>query len=307
MLASGWLDVAWVAFALANLVAMALAPEWETVPFHFIWVSLTLLYGFRVWGPSVTAAVLTAVVALTGGLLVYDVMRSAQLTDELTEVPLMGAMFLAMVWHAQRRRSAMATRLASAKPTQTRSSQRRRSGQPKRSVRGDSIPLTSHGRDRVGAQLGPEPAHIDVDHVGAGIEVVLPDRRQQPLLGDGIAVVLHELAQQQELAFGQRDRPGAAVGLPPDQIQPQAAGDQAGGGAAGGGPQPGPDPGQQLLEGERLGQIVLGPRLQAADLVAVAVRQDRTSTAWAGRLATSRPSTEAPSIPGMSRSRMTRS
>jgi signal transduction histidine kinase len=107
VLASAWLDLAWVGFALANLVAMALAPEWETVPFHFIWVSLTLLYGFRVWGPSVTAAVLTAVVASTGGLLVYDVMRSSQLTDELTEVPLMGAMFLAMVWHAQRRRSAM--------------------------------------------------------------------------------------------------------------------------------------------------------------------------------------------------------
>jgi signal transduction histidine kinase len=51
--------------------------------------------------------VLTAVVASTGGLLVYDVMRSSQLTDELTEVPLMGGMFLAMVWHAQRRRSAM--------------------------------------------------------------------------------------------------------------------------------------------------------------------------------------------------------
>src|SRR4029453_9606653 len=30
-----------------------------------------------------------------------------QLADELTEVPLMGAMFLAMVWHAQRRRSTM--------------------------------------------------------------------------------------------------------------------------------------------------------------------------------------------------------
>jgi signal transduction histidine kinase len=107
VLASGWLDVAWVAFALANLVAMALAPQWETVPFHFIWVSLTILYGYRVWEPSVTAAVLTAVVALTGGLLVYDVMRSSQLTDELTEVPLMAAMFLAMVWHAQRRRRAM--------------------------------------------------------------------------------------------------------------------------------------------------------------------------------------------------------
>ena len=101
-----WPDLVWIGFALANLVAMVLAPEWETVPFHFIWVSLTILYGFRVWGPAVTTGVLTAVVVSTGALLVLDVARAAQSADELTEVPLMGAMFLAMVWHAQRRRSA---------------------------------------------------------------------------------------------------------------------------------------------------------------------------------------------------------
>jgi hypothetical protein len=28
---------------------MWLVPTWETVPFHFIWVSLALVYGFRVW------------------------------------------------------------------------------------------------------------------------------------------------------------------------------------------------------------------------------------------------------------------
>jgi hypothetical protein len=38
LLTSGWLDVAWAVFAVANLVAMALVPQWETVPFHFIWV-----------------------------------------------------------------------------------------------------------------------------------------------------------------------------------------------------------------------------------------------------------------------------
>jgi two-component system OmpR family sensor kinase len=107
VLASGWVDVAWVAFAAANLVAMALVPQWETVPFHFIWVSLTLVYGYRVWGSFQTALALTAVVASTGALLVYDVARHGELLDELTEVPLMGAMFLAMVWHARRRRSAM--------------------------------------------------------------------------------------------------------------------------------------------------------------------------------------------------------
>jgi two-component system OmpR family sensor kinase len=107
VLASGWVDVAWVAFAAANLVAMALVPQWETVPFHFIWVSLTLVYGYRVWESFQTALVLTAVVVCTGVLLTYDVFRQGELADELTEVPLMASMFLAIVWHAQRRVSAM--------------------------------------------------------------------------------------------------------------------------------------------------------------------------------------------------------
>jgi signal transduction histidine kinase len=102
-----WLDLVWVGFALANLAAMALVPRWDTVPFHFIWVSLTLLYGYRVWEARVTAGLLAAVVVSTGALLVHDVVQHAQPAIELTEVPLMGAMFLAMVWHAQRRRSAM--------------------------------------------------------------------------------------------------------------------------------------------------------------------------------------------------------
>jgi signal transduction histidine kinase len=107
VLTSGWVDLAWLAFAAANLVAMALVPQWETVPFHFIWVSLTLVYGYRVWESFQTALVLTAVVLCTGVLLTYDVFHQGELADELTEVPLMASMFLAMVWHAQRRVSAM--------------------------------------------------------------------------------------------------------------------------------------------------------------------------------------------------------
>jgi signal transduction histidine kinase len=107
VLASGWVDVAWLVFAAANLIAMGLAPEWETVPFHFIWVSLTLVYGFRLWGTFRTAATLTAVVVGTGAVLTSLILWDAESVDELVEVPLMGAMFLAMVWHAQRRRSAM--------------------------------------------------------------------------------------------------------------------------------------------------------------------------------------------------------
>jgi signal transduction histidine kinase len=108
----GWLrhrrvELAWLAFAVANLVAMGLVPSWETIPFHFIWISLTLVYGFRVWSPGSTSLVLGLVIASTGGLILSDAFNGEQLWGELFEVPLMSAMFLAMVWHARRRQDAV--------------------------------------------------------------------------------------------------------------------------------------------------------------------------------------------------------
>jgi signal transduction histidine kinase len=102
------LELAWGAFALANLAAMALWPTWETIPFHFIWVSLTLLYGFRIWALQVTGYVLALVAISTGLLIASDAFDGEQLWGELFEVPLMSAMFLAMVWHARRRQDALA-------------------------------------------------------------------------------------------------------------------------------------------------------------------------------------------------------
>jgi signal transduction histidine kinase len=101
------LDAAWGAFTGLNLVAMVVFGEWETVPFHFIWVSLTILYGLRVWRSGPTLAVLSAIVGLTATGIYVDFRSGLQPADELTEVPLMAAMFLAMVWHAQRRLTAL--------------------------------------------------------------------------------------------------------------------------------------------------------------------------------------------------------
>jgi signal transduction histidine kinase len=81
--------------------------RWETVPFHLIWVSLTLLYGFRVWRPSTTAIVLGVVMATTGAALAFVVVRGQKSIDEVAEVPLMASMFLVMAWHAQRRQRAV--------------------------------------------------------------------------------------------------------------------------------------------------------------------------------------------------------
>jgi signal transduction histidine kinase len=100
-------EVAWAAFAAGNLVAMGLWPGWETIPFHFIWISLTLVYGFRVWRSAATNLTLAAVVVATGGLILQDAVDGEQLWGELFEVPLMSAMFLAMVWHARRRVAAL--------------------------------------------------------------------------------------------------------------------------------------------------------------------------------------------------------
>jgi len=101
------LELAWGAFAGANLAAMALWPSWETIPFHFVWISLTLLYGFRVWRPPATMLVLSGVFVASGSLILADAFQGIQLWGELFEVPLMSAMFLAMVWHARRRQAAL--------------------------------------------------------------------------------------------------------------------------------------------------------------------------------------------------------
>jgi signal transduction histidine kinase len=112
-------EIAWAAFAAANYVAMIAWPTWETIPFHFVWISLTLLYGFRVWDLRPTLIVLGCVMAMTGFSIGLDAFHGVQLWGELFEVPLMAAMFLAMVWHARRRVEAQ--RIAEAKAEQHRS------------------------------------------------------------------------------------------------------------------------------------------------------------------------------------------
>ena len=109
LLRRNWPEAAWGAFAIANFVAMSLWPGWETIPFHFVWISLTLLYGFRVWPVATMYLALSAVVTVTGALILNDAFSGEQLWGELFEVPLMSAMFLAMVWHARRRQEALRT------------------------------------------------------------------------------------------------------------------------------------------------------------------------------------------------------
>jgi signal transduction histidine kinase len=113
----GWVrsfgaDIAWVAFVALNLAAMRLFPQWQTVPFLAIWVSLTAIYGFRLWRLQPTILTMAAVTLATGGIIGVQVLRGQQDADYLAEVPLIALMFLVMVWHGRRRLAAMSEQLA---------------------------------------------------------------------------------------------------------------------------------------------------------------------------------------------------
>ncbi len=100
-------DIALVVFIGLNLLAMHLIPEWQTVPFLIIWLTLTAIYGFRLWHLGSTLITVLTVTLATGGLIGWQVLRHKQDGDYLAEVPLLAVMFVIMVWHSRRRVTAM--------------------------------------------------------------------------------------------------------------------------------------------------------------------------------------------------------
>ena len=104
---ASWVDIAWVAFIMLNLLAMRLFAQWQTVPFLVIWISLAALYGFRLWHLGSALFTATTLTLATGGLIGWQVLRGKQDADYLAEVPLIAMMFVIMVWHSRRRIAAM--------------------------------------------------------------------------------------------------------------------------------------------------------------------------------------------------------
>jgi signal transduction histidine kinase len=100
-------DLAWVAFVLLNLLAMQLIPAWQTVPFLIIWISLTAVYGWRLWRLGSALVTVVVVTLATGGLIGWQVLRGKQDGDYLAEVPLLALLFVVMVWHSRRRLAAL--------------------------------------------------------------------------------------------------------------------------------------------------------------------------------------------------------
>jgi signal transduction histidine kinase len=106
----GWMDLAWVLLWILGLAGILVFERWEAIPFHLIWIAFALLYSFRVRNMAPTLWVLAAMAVTTFAAIGVDVLRGAQPADELTEVPLMAAMFWVMMWHGRRHQAANAER-----------------------------------------------------------------------------------------------------------------------------------------------------------------------------------------------------
>src|SRR5215467_6075220 len=95
-------ETGWWIFVLANVAGILIFREWATVPFYFIWISLFLMYGWRLWGMRATLAALAIIVLVTAFSLGADVMSGDQPADALAGIPLMTVVFAALVLFARR-------------------------------------------------------------------------------------------------------------------------------------------------------------------------------------------------------------
>jgi signal transduction histidine kinase len=111
-------DIVWAVFVGVNLLGMREMGAWSTIPFLVIWVSLTLVYGLRMWRLQPAILTVAVVTVATGGIIVGQVVDGQQEADYLVEVPLVALMFLAMVWHGRRRQAALLERLAAMEEVQ---------------------------------------------------------------------------------------------------------------------------------------------------------------------------------------------
>src|SRR6478672_10243432 len=111
---------------------------------------------------------------------------------------------------------------------------------------------------------------MDVDGARVDVGIVAPDRFEQPLAREDAAGVLEEMPQQPELGRAEWDwvavaaDPVAAdvhldVGIT-ELLASQRRADAA---------QNRADPGHELARAERLGHIIVGARVEAADTVAL--------------------------------------
>ncbi len=99
----------WVAFAAVCTAVMAIASSDEVIPYHLIWIGFALAYGFEPWPVRRAAIAAAAFGAASGAVLVQRAATDVISWDETFEIPLMVTLAGLVVWHVQRRETALRT------------------------------------------------------------------------------------------------------------------------------------------------------------------------------------------------------
>jgi signal transduction histidine kinase len=100
-------DVALAVFIVAMMGFMVALPGHEAAPFHIMFLALAVAYGYRVWPVVPTLALIVAITLPSGWLMWTHASEGVLARAELAEIPLMPAVVGVMVWHAQRRATAL--------------------------------------------------------------------------------------------------------------------------------------------------------------------------------------------------------
>ncbi|MDX6561080.1 MAG: hypothetical protein QOD65_894 [Gaiellales bacterium] len=100
-------ELALAVFCVFNMLWVAVWHGMEAFPVHFIYISVSIVYGLRMWKVRTIAWVLCAVSIPTFLLIARSVSAGQESRAELAEIPLMSALFLVIVWHVCRRQRAI--------------------------------------------------------------------------------------------------------------------------------------------------------------------------------------------------------
>ena len=83
------IDIGFGIWVVILLVAMIRWLNYETIPYHIIFVSLAVVYGFTVWSRGVMNLVLLFLILVTGAVLLHRYVNGYIEAEELSEIVLM--------------------------------------------------------------------------------------------------------------------------------------------------------------------------------------------------------------------------
>jgi signal transduction histidine kinase len=103
-----WPEALLVASCVGWLWLMYSWQHWEALPFHFIYVSVGVAYGLRMWRFTSAVLAILLVALSTAGMTLVGIHRGTEAPAELVEVPLMSLIYMTMVLHVSSRQRAAA-------------------------------------------------------------------------------------------------------------------------------------------------------------------------------------------------------